>query len=171
MPQNDLLLPWRSAIDNAIIALENRGTKRAEARKLAAPWFERLGLERFENVRPARLSGGMRQRVSFIRTILAGKDVLLLDEPFGALDALTRAQAQEWLLTALETVPRTILLVTHDVDEALLLCDRVVVMSSSPGRIVLETEVAIDRSLSRTEIVSSPAFAHLKRLALDALGI
>jgi ABC-type nitrate/sulfonate/bicarbonate transport system ATPase subunit len=119
IPQRDLLLPWRTALDNAAVALENRGMPRAEARNRTRPLFERFGLASFENARPAQLSGGMRQRVSFLRTLMAGKDVLLLDEPFGALDSITRAQMQEWLLQAMDAVPRTVLLVTHDVEAAL----------------------------------------------------
>ena len=135
MPQRDLLLPWRTALDNAIIALENQGVGRSTARARTRPYFERFGLARFENVRPAELSGGMRQRVSFMRTLVAEKDVLLLDEPFGALDSITRGQMQEWLLRALGEVPRTVLLVTHDVEEALLLSKTVVVLSARPGRV------------------------------------
>jgi len=93
MPQRDCLLPWRSALDNACLALENRGVPRSEARGRAAVLFERFGLAEAEGLRPVRLSGGMRQRVAFVRTLLAGKEVLLLDEPFGALDAITRARA------------------------------------------------------------------------------
>lgn len=171
MPQKDLLLPWRSALDNASLALENMGMKRAEARDRARPLFEQFGLASFEDQRPAQLSGGMRQRISFLRTLLAGKEVLLLDEPFGALDALTRAGLQEWLGGALDQEPKTTLLVTHDVEEALLLSQRVVVLTSRPGRIVLELDVAVDRSLNRRELVSSPEFVGLKEEALEALEV
>ena len=133
MPQRDLLMPWRTALDNACIALENRGVARRAARERARPLFERFGLAEFEDKSPAQLSGGMRQRVAFLRTLMPQKDVLLLDEPFGALDSITRAQMQEWLVGALELEPRTVLLVTHDVDEALLLSDHVAVMSARPG--------------------------------------
>src|SRR5205814_8688371 len=131
----DCLLPWRSAIDNAVLALENAGLRRQEARRRAAPLFERFGLAGAERLRPAKLSVGMRQRVAFLRTLLAGKPVLLLDEPFGALDAITRASMQEWLAQALAEEPRTVLLVSHDVEEALYLCDRVLVFSDRPGRL------------------------------------
>ena len=134
MPQRDLLLPWLSAIDNAALALRARGMGRAEARAAAAPWLERFGLTGFEQARPAQLSGGMRQRVSFLRSLLAGKPVLALDEPFAALDAITRAEMQGWLAQVLATEPRTVVLVTHDVEEAVVLGDRVVVMSPRPGR-------------------------------------
>lgn len=171
MPQRDLLMPWRSALDNACIALENRGLSRKAAREQARPLFERFGLAEFEDKSPAQLSGGMRQRVAFLRTLMPQKDVLLLDEPFGALDSITRSQMQEWLVGALELEPRTVLLVTHDVDEALLLCDHVVVMSARPGRVVRHLDTALPRDLARREIVTSPAFAALKEQALEALEI
>ena len=115
-------------------ALRARGISRAEARKAAAPWLERFGLAQFERTRPAELSGGMRQRVSFLRTLLAGKPVLALDEPFAALDAITRHEMQGWLSHVLAGEPRTVILVTHDVEEAVMVGDRVVVMSPRPGR-------------------------------------
>ena len=133
MPQSDLLMPWRDALGNACVAIENAGGGRRRARAEALPLFARLGLDGFERRRTWELSGGMRQRVAFARTLLAGKDVLLLDEPFGALDAITRAELQEWLRAALATEPRTTVLVTHDIEEALLVCDRVAVMSAPAG--------------------------------------
>ena len=169
MPQNDLLLPWRSALDNACLALENRGVSRREARARARPFFARFGLDGFETARPSELSGGMRQRVAFLRTLLAGKDVLLLDEPFGALDSITRAQMQEWLWQALEEEPRTTLLVTHDVEEALLVCHRVAVLCARPGRIVQELEARFPRNGPRREIVTTPEFVDLRERALEAL--
>jgi NitT/TauT family transport system ATP-binding protein len=169
MPQRDLLMPWRTALDNACIALENRGVARRAARERARPLFERFGLAEFEDKSPAQLSGGMRQRVAFLRTLMPQKDVLLLDEPFGALDSITRAQMQEWLVGALELEPRTVLLVTHDVDEALLLSDHVAVMSARPGRIVRHIETGFARDVPRREIVTSAAFGSLKEQALEAL--
>jgi ABC-type nitrate/sulfonate/bicarbonate transport system ATPase subunit len=169
MPQRDLLLPWLSAIDNASLALRNRGAGRADARRAAAPLFERFGLAGFERTRPSELSGGMRQRVAFLRTLLAGKPVLLLDEPFGALDALTRAEMQEWLAAALTAEPRTAILVTHDVEEALYLCDRVAVLSARPARLVAELEVPAPRHSDRTERVTSPDFTSLRERAMQAL--
>jgi ABC-type nitrate/sulfonate/bicarbonate transport system ATPase subunit len=170
MPQRDLLLPWRTALDNATIALENRGVRRDAAREKTRPFFEHFGLGEFEDVRPAQLSGGMRQRVSFLRTLMAEKDVLLLDEPFGALDSITRGQMQEWLLRALGDVPRTVLLVTHDVEEALLLSKTVVVLSARPGRVVkiIHTNLSLSGE-SRREIITSPGFVALKEQALEAL--
>jgi NitT/TauT family transport system ATP-binding protein len=170
MPQRDLLLPWRTALDNAMIALENRGVSRADARRRTQPLFEQLGLAGFERARPGQLSGGMRQRVSFLRTLMAEKDVLLLDEPFGALDSITRGQLQEWLSQAMEAVPRTVLLVTHDVDEALLLCQQVVVFAARPGRVIRVLPGGGSFRGSRREIVTSPEFASLKEQALAAIG-
>ncbi len=169
MPQRDLLLPWRTALDNCGLALENQGLSRADARSRARPLFERFGLAAFEDKSPAQLSGGMRQRVAFLRTLLAGKDVLLLDEPFGALDSITRGQMQEWLLSALEQEPRTVLLVTHDVDEALLLSDHVVVLSARPGRVLRKLEAQFPHDVPRREVVTSAEFVALKEQALEAL--
>jgi NitT/TauT family transport system ATP-binding protein len=170
MPQSDLLLPWRDALGNAGLALECAGTPKAEARRAAAPLFERFGLGEFETSYPRELSGGMRQRVAFLRTLLAGRPALLLDEPFGALDSITRAQMQEWLAKALAAEPRTLVLVTHDVEEALYLADRVAVMSPRPGRIVAELEVPFERPRPRRATVTSPEFTELKEHAMEALG-
>jgi NitT/TauT family transport system ATP-binding protein len=169
MPQRDLLLPWLSAIDNAGLALRNRGAKRADARAAAAPLFAHFGLAGFERALPTELSGGMRQRVAFLRTLLAGKPVLLLDEPFASLDAITRAEMQEWLAQALEGEGRTVLLVTHDVEEALYLCDRVLVMSARPGRIVAEVAAPSPRSIPRDHAVAAAEFVAARTTALDAL--
>jgi ABC-type nitrate/sulfonate/bicarbonate transport system ATPase subunit len=142
MPQDDLLLPWRSALDNAALGLQNAGVPLGDARRAAAPLFERFGLGGFELTRPAGLSGGMRQRVAFLRTLLAGKDVLLLDEPFARLDALTREELQGWLVHALDQEPRTVVLVTHDVDEALRVCGRVVVLAPRPATVLFDSPTA-----------------------------
>jgi NitT/TauT family transport system ATP-binding protein len=169
MPQRDLLLPWMRAIDNAALALRNRGVPRSAARRAAAPLFERFGLQGFERARPSELSGGMRQRVAFLRTLLAGKPVLLLDEPFAGLDAITRAEMQEWLAGALAAGGRTVLLVTHDVEEALYLCDRVVVLSRRPGRVVAELHGPAPRARPRSDAVTSLAFVDAREQALAAL--
>jgi ABC-type nitrate/sulfonate/bicarbonate transport system ATPase subunit len=171
MPQSDLLLPWRDALSNAGLALECAGASKAEARRAAAPLFERFGLAEFEHAYPHQLSGGMRQRVAFLRTLLAGRPALLLDEPFGALDSITRASMQEWLAGALAEEPRTLVLVTHDVEEALYLADRVAVMSPRPGRIVAQLEVPFTRPRARRrEVVTSSEFAELREQAMEALG-
>jgi ABC-type nitrate/sulfonate/bicarbonate transport system ATPase subunit len=188
MPQRDLLLPWMSAIDNAALALRNRGTSRNAARRAAHPLFERFGLAGFESARPGELSGGMRQRIAFLRTLLAGKPVLLLDEPFGALDAITRAEMQEWLAGALgereagqgrvvqaEREPihsvesRTVVLVTHDVEEALYLCDRVLILAARPARAIGELAAPAPRRTPRTETVTAPEFVVLRERALRTL--
>ncbi len=165
MPQRDLLLPWRDALGNAALALECQGVPRAEARRRAEPLFERFGLAEFERARPAELSGGMRQRVAFLRTLLPGRPLLLLDEPFGALDAITRADLQEWFAGMLAEEPRTVLLVTHDVEEAVFLADRVIVLSARPGRMIAEFEVG----LPRPRLVTDPELAQLRGEALEAL--
>jgi ABC-type nitrate/sulfonate/bicarbonate transport system ATPase subunit len=167
MPQRDGLLPWLSALDNAGLALRVAGQSKAEARAAAHEHFAAFGLAGFERTRPAELSGGMRQRVAFLRTLLAGRPVLCLDEPFGALDALTRAQLQRWLAGALVREPRTVLLVTHDVEEAVLLADRIVLLSPRPGRVVAELDVDLPRPRERTD----PAVVELRERALSALGV
>jgi len=170
MPQRDLLLPWLRAIDNAALALRNRGVPRRAARRAAAPLFDRFGLAGFESARPSELSGGMRQRVAFLRTLLAGKPVLLLDEPFAGLDAITRAEMQEWLAGALLDGGRTAVLVTHDVEEALYLSDRVVVLSPRPARVIAELTGPAPRMTPRRDAVTSLAFVEARERALAALA-
>ncbi len=167
MPQGDLLLPWLGALDNAGLALRAAGVGREPARERAAPWLQRFGLGGFEDARPAQLSGGMRQRISFLRSLLAGKPVLALDEPFASLDAITRAEMQGWLGHVLTDEPRTVVLITHDVEEAVVLADRVVVMSPRPGRAVAEIPIGLARPRSRTD----PAVAELRERVFTALGM
>ncbi len=169
MPQRDLLLPWYSAIDNAALALRNQGMRRAEARAATAALFARFGLAGFESARPDELSGGMRQRVAFLRTLAAGKPVLALDEPFAALDAITRAEMQEWLAATLRADPRTVVLVTHDVEEALYLCDRVAILSARPATIVAELSPPTPRAADRDGAVTDPGFVAAREEALRAL--
>ena len=167
MPQRDALLPWLSALDNAALALRVAGVSRSAARAQAHQHFEAFGLAGFETARPAALSGGMRQRVAFLRTLLAGRPLLCLDEPFASLDALTRTQAQGWLADALVREPRTAVLVTHDVEEAVVLADRVVLLSPRPGRVVSVLDVPLPRPRLRTD----PAVVELRERALTALGV
>jgi ABC-type nitrate/sulfonate/bicarbonate transport system ATPase subunit len=169
MPQRDMLLPWLSAVDNAALALRNRGVRRGAARVEAGRLFDRFGLAGFEQSRPAELSGGMRQRVAFLRTLVAGKPVLALDEPFASLDAITRAEMQGWLAQALATDPRTVVLVSHDVEEALYLSDRVAVLSARPARVVAELEAPAPRSADRDAAVTAPEFVAVRERALAAL--
>ena len=168
MPQRDLLLPWRRALENAIAGLEVKGVARGEARERARTLFAQFGLAGFERSYPPALSGGMRQRVSFARTVLAGGDLLLLDEPFGALDALTRADLRAWLLDVWDRLGATCLLVTHDVDEALLLADRVYLLSARPGRVRLERRVPLPRP-RRAAMLDQPETIALKAELLAAL--
>ena len=169
MPQRDLLLPWLPAIDNASLALRVKGIGKSEARAAAAPLFERFGLAGFEDSTPDQLSGGMRQRVAFLRTLLAGKPLLLLDEPFAGLDAISRAEMQEWLVGALAAEPRTVVLVTHDVEEALYLCDRVIVLSRRPAQVIAELAQPAPRSRDRLATVTSPEFVAARERALEVL--
>ena len=168
MPQRDLLLPWRNVIDNAILALDVEGVPRAKARAKALKMLPEFGLAGFEQQYPHQLSGGMRQRVALMRTFLFERDLMLLDEPFGALDALTRTMMQRWLLDVWQKYRRTILFITHDVDEAIFLGDRVLVMTARPGSVKLEQVVDLPRP-RRPEIVTAPEFVGLKRTLLDAI--
>ncbi|MCB0862597.1 MAG: ABC transporter ATP-binding protein [Solirubrobacterales bacterium] len=170
MPQRDCLLPWYSALDNAALALVNQGISKRDARNAAAGRFEHFGLEGFESARPDELSGGMRQRVTFIRTLVSGKPVLLLDEPLAALDAITRAELQEWLGPVLAESGSTVLLVTHDVEEAIYLADRVAVLSPRPGNINSILGGARGSIGRREEVVSSPAFNLTRQELLRLLG-
>lgn len=169
MPQRDVLLPWLSALDNAALAPRNRGARRRQARTEAAALFERFGLAGFERALPKELSGGMRQRVAFLRTLLSRKPVLALDEPFASLDAITRAEMQAWLASALDADPHTVVLVTHDVEEALYLADRVVVLSARPARVVDELAAPAPRAAGRDAAVTDPQFVALRERAMAAL--
>ena len=166
MPQRDLLLPWLDALENAALSLRLAGLRRASALAAARELFCELGLDGFERACPQELSGGMRQRVAFARTLLSGKRLLCLDEPFGALDAITRSEMQQWLARSLRREPRTVLLVTHDVEEAIVLCDRVVVLSPRPGRVLAELEVP----LPRPRRAADPEVAALRARALARLA-
>lgn len=170
MPQRDLLLPWLKAIDNAGLAPRFAGVGRDLARRSAAEMFGRFGLEGFEDSLPGELSGGMRQRVALLRTLATDRPVLCLDEPFSALDAITRADLQSWLASILREEPRTCLLVTHDVEEAIYLCDRVLVLSGRPGRIVREITSPAPRSVDRAGEICSAEFVAAKQEALEALS-
>jgi ABC-type nitrate/sulfonate/bicarbonate transport system ATPase subunit len=170
MHQRDLLLPWRTAVDNAALGLEVQGTARARARDAARRQFPAFGLQGFEDRYPAQLSGGMRQRVAFLRTMLTGQSLLLLDEPFGALDAMTRATSQAWLQSLLAGNPRTVLLVTHDVEEAIFLSDRILVLSERPGTIRYVETIEEPRPRPRG-FLTSPAFSVMRARLLGELGL
>jgi ABC-type nitrate/sulfonate/bicarbonate transport system ATPase subunit len=170
MPQSDLLLPWRNVVANVALGLEATGTPKKVAREKALAALEHFGLEEFAKVPPAALSGGMRSRVALLRTALLGRDTLLLDEPFGALDALTRRSSQGWLLGVRDELAATIVLVTHDVDEALLLADRVVVLTKRPARVALDLPVDLERPRTM-EVETTGEFTRLKGQLLEALGV
>jgi ABC-type nitrate/sulfonate/bicarbonate transport system ATPase subunit len=168
MPQKDLLMPWRTVLDNVTLGLEMQGIGRRNARSRAVEQLGRFGLAGFERRWPASLSGGMRQRAALLRTFLAGREVMLLDEPFGALDALTRQAMQEWLLEIWQADRKTILFVTHDVEEAVYLSDRVYVMSGRPGRIRMCVDVDLPRPRT-LEMITTPEFVALKQKLLVPL--
>jgi ABC-type nitrate/sulfonate/bicarbonate transport system ATPase subunit len=168
MPQRDNLLPWRSVLDNTILGLEVEGVDRKQARAQAHDLCTRFGLGDFVSALPRELSGGMRQRAAFIRTMLFPRDVMLLDEPLGALDAQTRLLMQEWLLDVWSTLGKTVLFVTHDVDEAVFLSDRVYVMSARPGKFVGEVPVELPRPRT-PEVRLAPTFVELRNELLGQI--
>lgn len=169
MPQRDCLMPWRTVQDNAAVGLELAGMPKREARRRVLEMLPELGLAGTESKYPHELSGGMRQRVSFLRSLLAGGELMLLDEPFSALDAMTRISMQQWLLQVWEKHRKTILFITHDIDEALLLSDQVLVAASRP--ITQLEPLAVDLPRPRTyETTLDERFANLKRLLLRQLG-
>ena len=161
MLQRDLLLPWRTIEDNITLGQRLRGVSRREALAQAAPLIRRCGLHGFEQSRPSQLSGGMRQRAALLRTLLTGKDVLLLDEPFGALDAITRLQLQLLLTDIWQELRKTILFVTHDVDEALLLSDEILLLTARPGRVLDRITVPMPRPRTPA-MLADPAVAAQK---------
>ncbi|SFD99617.1 putative hydroxymethylpyrimidine transport system ATP-binding protein [Paenibacillus catalpae] len=169
MPQRDCLMPWRTVLDNAAIGLELAGVSKREARRRVLELLPELGLAGTEAKYPHELSGGMRQRVSFLRSLLAGGDLLLLDEPFSALDAMTRVSMQQWLLQVWEKHRKTILFITHDIDEALLLSDQVLVAASRPITRLEPLEVDLPRPRDY-ETTLDERFVYLKRQLLRQLG-
>jgi ABC-type nitrate/sulfonate/bicarbonate transport system ATPase subunit len=168
MLQRDLLLPWRTILDNVVLGAELLGRDPDQVRQEAIPLLADFGLKGFEDSRPARLSGGMRQRAALMRTVLSGKEILLLDEPFGALDAMTKLKMQEWLLSIWREFGRTILFITHDIDEAIFLSDRVYVMSARPGRIKAAVDVDLPRPRTQ-EDTTTEAFGQIKRRTLELI--
>ena len=168
MPQQDLLFPWRTVLDNTALGLEVAGVSRAQARQRAGELFAPFGLAGFERARPRELSGGMRQRAALLRTVVQERPVLLLDEPFGALDSLTRADMQAWLEGVRATFDRSIVMITHDLREAVYLADRVVVLGPRPTRVVGEVVVDLARPRDHA-IVTTTAFAALEERVLRIL--
>ncbi|MCU1492053.1 MAG: transporter [Acidimicrobiaceae bacterium] len=170
MLQRDLLLPWRKVIDNVIVGLEAIGRPKNAARAQARELLDRFGLSQFADVYPQQMSGGMRQRAAFIRTMLFPRDVLLLDEPLGALDAQTRLIMQEWLLQIWTEERKTVLFITHDIDEAVFLSDRVYVMSARPGRIINDVRVDLPRPRTADIRTSEEYFEIRSTLLRDIHG-
>jgi ABC-type nitrate/sulfonate/bicarbonate transport system ATPase subunit len=170
MLQKDLLLPWRTVLDNVILGMEIQGVRLREARERAHPLIRRYGLGGFEHHYPAALSGGMRQRAALLRTLLFDTDVILLDEPFGALDAQTKLYMQEWLLGLWADFGKTVVFVTHDVEEAIYLSDEMHVMATRPGRVVETIAVPISRP-RRRHATLNPDFIAIKERCLQLLAI
>jgi ABC-type nitrate/sulfonate/bicarbonate transport system ATPase subunit len=170
MQQRDLLLPWRTTTGNAALGLEASGMSRAAAEQMVAAELGRFGLDGFGNAYPTQLSGGMRQRTAFLRTILPRKELVLFDEPFGALDALTRSDLQAWLAGLWEQERSSVLLVTHDVEEAVFLADRVIVLTPRPGRVAFELSISLPRPRART-MIASAEFIRDRATLLQALGL
>jgi NitT/TauT family transport system ATP-binding protein len=168
MLQKDLLLPWRTVLDNAILGMEIQGKPLSEARKRALPLLQKYGLTGFEYLYPNSLSGGMRQRAALLRTLLFDTDVILLDEPFGALDAQTKLQMQEWLMQLWSDFQKTVVFVTHDVEEAIYLSDEIHVMGTRPGRILETIPIMLPRPRMRTSTLT-PEFIIIKERCLNLL--
>ncbi|MDD5646489.1 MAG: ABC transporter ATP-binding protein [Candidatus Bipolaricaulis sp.] len=171
LPQHETLLPWRTAIDNAVLASEIAGLPRSRALGEATRLFEQFGLSGFERSYPWQLSGGMRQRVALVRTFLSGRSILLLDEPLGALDPLTRASLQDWLLTVWSGLRKTVLLVTHDVEEAAYVSDRLLALTARPAAVQTEwTFNDLPRPRSRTELTFMRRRAEVLDVLLGGMG-
>ncbi len=168
MLQKDLLLPWRTVLDNVVLGMEIQGWPAKESRARARPYLHRYGLGGFEDRFPATLSGGMRQRAALLRTLLIDSDVILLDEPFGALDAQTRARMQEWLLQLWADFGKTVVFVTHDIDEAIFLSDTIHVMATRPGRIIETIDVPLSRPRPAS-ISTTSGFTALKQHCIELL--
>ena len=168
MYQKDLLLPWKKIIDNAALPLVIKGTKKKEAREMVKGYFKIFGLEGFEYKYPFQLSGGMRQRAALMRTYMFSKDIILLDEPFGGLDAITKRRMQYWLLDVLSNLNASIIFITHDIDEAIFLSDRVYILSDRPARV--KTEIKIDLPRPRkNQVITTPRFNEIKKDIINIL--
>ena len=168
MPQKDLLFPWRSVVRNVVLPLQIAGVGKAEARARADRLFPLFGLEGFEDTYPFALSGGMRQRAALMRTVIQERPLMLLDEPFGALDSLTRTDMQEFLLDVWDEFGHTIVFITHDIREAIYLSDRIYVMTARPARVRMEITVDLGRPRP-LDVIATPRFAELEAQLLHAL--
>jgi ABC-type nitrate/sulfonate/bicarbonate transport system ATPase subunit len=168
MPQRDLLMPWRTILDNTVLGLDVQGVPRAQGRRRATELFAQFGLTGFENAYPAELSGGMRQRAALLRTVVQDKEIVALDEPFGALDSLTRTDLQAWLQGVWQQHDWTVLMITHDIREAIYLADRVLVLSPRPARIVRDLPVPLPRPRD-VRLLTAPEFVALEAQLLELL--
>jgi len=163
MYQKDLLLPYKNIMDNVSLPLILKGEKKKKSYETVKPYFSTFGLEGYENKFPHELSGGMRQRVNFMRTFVNSSDIMLLDEPFGALDSITRASMQNWLLDIKKEIKSTILLITHDIDESIILSDRIYILSNKPA--VINKEVIVDK-----RIYNNDNLENIAKLKKEILG-
>ncbi len=169
MLQKDLLLPYKKIVDNVALPLLLSGKKKTEAREIALSHFAEFGIEGTENYYPSQLSGGMRQRAALLRTYLASKGVALLDEPFSALDTITKGAMHSWYLSVMEKIDLSTIFITHDIDEAVLLSDRILILSGKPGKIT--DEIIIDQKKPRDRDFNlTPEFLKYKKQVINALG-
>lgn len=168
MPQKDLLFPWRTVLDNTILGLLVHGVPKPEARRRARELFPVFGLSGFEDAHPAQLSGGMRQRAALLRTVVQERELLLLDEPFGALDSLTRTEMQRWLQDVWQRYRWMVLMITHDIREAVYLSDRVIVLSARPATVRHEVRVDLPRP-RELSMLTAAEFVALEQELLDVL--
>ncbi|SKC82234.1 ABC transporter ATP-binding protein [Maledivibacter halophilus] len=168
MYQKDLLLPWKKIIDNVSLPLVVKGMGKKKARENVQGYFNIFGLEGFEYKYPFQLSGGMRQRAALMRTYMFSEDIILLDEPFGGLDAITRRKMQDWLLEVLHSLEASILFITHDIDEALLLSDRIYILSDRPAKVKAQIKVDLPKPRGN-EIITTSKFNQLKKNIMNML--
>jgi ABC-type nitrate/sulfonate/bicarbonate transport system ATPase subunit len=168
MYQKDLLLPWKYIIDNVSLPLIIKGQRRKKARSKVAKYFELFGLKGFEYKYPFQLSGGMKQRAALMRTFFFFSDIMLLDEPFGGLDAITRSRMQSWLLEVLPTLNAAVLFITHDIEEAIYLSDRIYIISDRPAQVSEEIKIDFPRPRNY-DITTTESFNALKKYVLSKL--
>lgn len=169
MLQKDMLLPYKSVLDNVALPLVIKGMKKREARLKASPYFKQFGLEGYEDKYPSALSGGMRQRAAFLRTYLFSESVAILDEPFSALDMLTKAQLHNWYMDIMKDIKLSTLFITHDIDEAIMLSDRIYVLTGRPGTITREIVIREGREKPKSFNLT-PEFLVYKQQIVDAIG-
>lgn len=166
MYQKDMMVPWKKVIDNIGIPLIFKGKSKKESREIVNGYLKEFGLLGYELKYPKQLSGGMKQRANFLKTYLTSNDIMLLDEPFGALDSITRSKMQRWLLDLKKNINSTILLITHDIEEAIILCDKIYVISDKPAKVKKEIIVSIDKEKN---LVTSDEFIKIKKEIIDLM--